>query len=627
LTSDRFLTMFRLGVKQTQQGPTTISYVIESTGTTEARSQGARFRSLPDSEQIQLSLPLPPKQALASERVMFSLAGDYHAQLDAYGSAVRQLHHARVSAENLMGWWSWTSYYLTITEGAAYTNALWMAQHLKKSGYDLVHIDEGYQYSRGEYSTVNAAKFPHGMRHFSREVSRLGLRFGIWVGPLEVAKESWVFEKHKEWLLHDARGYPLWFYGSRDGQQFFVLDVTNPHAQAYLRDTFKILVNEWQASYIKLDFMDLTAIEGYYYRPHTTALQAQKIALQTIRNAVGEDVYLDKDGSPMLNPVGIVDEGRISGDTKHSFTGWKESAIGIMARYYMHHNFFVADPDAFTLQEKIPATQIDADDSQRRPLTLNEAQISIALAALSGGTFEIGDDLPTLGSDPERLALLTNSDVLCMVKLGRAARPIDLLEYASEDQQPSISFLHEDDRQSILAIFNWTDGPRAHDIKLAQLGLNESHSYDLYDVFDQNRLLPVSGDTVSLAGQTPHSVKLIRIVDRSIPPAAPTVTVDAPDTAKIGQTITFITNANANGVPGLEYRWDFGDGVSAEGTRAIHTYTVAGKYNIKLTVEGLDGAFFEKAFQITVRGEAIFGPPVRYSEATGVKTTGSEKSD
>ena len=70
---------------------------------------------------------------------------------------------------------------------------------------------------------------------------------------------------------------------------------------------------------IKLDFMDTTAIEGYYHRPNTTALEAQRIGLQVIRDTVGDNVILDKDGSPMLNPVGIVDTGRVSADTGHTF--------------------------------------------------------------------------------------------------------------------------------------------------------------------------------------------------------------------------------------------------------------------------------------------------------------------
>ena len=78
--------------------------------------------------------------------------------------------------------------------------------------------------------------------------------------------------------------------------------------------------------------------------------------------AVGEDVILDKDGSPMLNAVGLVDTGRISQDTGHSFDAAREAGVGIAARFYMHRNFFVDDPDAFNL-----CPQQFADVSELKP--------------------------------------------------------------------------------------------------------------------------------------------------------------------------------------------------------------------------------------------------------------------
>ena len=147
----------------------------------------------------------------------------------------------------------------------------------------------------------------------------------------------------------------------------FVLDRTNPAAQEFLRQTYRTLVREWGAKYIKLDFMDNTAIEGYYFRPHTTALEAQRIGLQVIREAVGDDVLLDKDGSPMLNPVGLVDDGRVSQDTGHTFSRSKEAAPGIAARYYMHRNFFINDPDAFTVSR-----QLLEEREIQAPLTLRK---------------------------------------------------------------------------------------------------------------------------------------------------------------------------------------------------------------------------------------------------------------
>ena len=201
---------------------------------------------------------------------------------------------------------------------------------------------------------------------------------GVWTAPFEVAERAWIYEHHKDWLVHNAHGDPISIGKAEEveGERLFVLDATHPDAQEYLRETYRTLVREWGVRYIKLDFMDNTAIEGYYHRPNTTALEAQHIGLEIIRKAVGEDVLLDKDGSPMLNPVGLVDEGRTSQDTGHAFLRSKEAEPGIAARYYMHRNFFIADPDAFTVSR-----QLIEERTIQSPLTLNEAQVSIALAA------------------------------------------------------------------------------------------------------------------------------------------------------------------------------------------------------------------------------------------------------
>jgi alpha-galactosidase len=105
------------------------------------------------------------------------------------------------------------------------------------------------------------------------------------------------------------------------------------------------------------------------------------------------------------------------------------------------------------------------------PLTLNEAQVSIVLAAVSGGMLEIGENLILLSTEPARLALLKNADLLQMVRLERAAIPIDLMSYSPQDGQPREFLLHEDRRQTMLAVFNWTDRPRSHKFSFAHLGL------------------------------------------------------------------------------------------------------------------------------------------------------------
>ena len=610
LSSDRFLTIMHLKTRAGSDGPTISGFTVDSTGTTEiqATDEESGLHGAVAGNLIELSLPLVNGENMTSERLMFAAGTDYLAQLENYGAAIRELHHSRIAEDNMLGWWSWTAFYMKITEGNTLTNALWLAQHLKPLGYDYFLFDLGYAYARNEYTTPNASAFPHGMWSLTHRISRLGLNVGVWTAPFEVGGRSWVYEHHKDWLVENQGGKPIQITTAEEmpTEPVFVMDATNPGAQEYLRQTYRTMARDWGVKYIKLDFMDNTAIEGRYFRPNTTALEAQRIGLEVIRTAVGENVLLDKDGSPMLNPVGLVDEGRVSQDTGHLFARSKEAAPGIAARFYMHRNFFISDPDAFTVSR-----QLMEEREIQAPLTLSEAEVSITLSAVSGGMYEIGDDLPTTGEDADRVSLLKNPDLLGMAKLGRASVPIDLLTYRAEDEQPSVFLLREDQRQSILAVFNWTDQVRSHVFSLGQLNLPAGHGYELHDVFEPENRLSVDGDSIRLE-QASHSVKLIKIVDTSVPATAPSVNLQAPDHAKVGEEIEFVSTAASDGVPALAYHWDFGDGTTDEGRHVTHAYTTAGRHTVRLIVDGVDAVPMEKVVTVAVSGAVVLSPPTRY---------------
>ena len=599
LTSDRFLTLLHLKAEGTGAKVRIASYTVESTGTTEIQKD-FDLKDAPADDQVELSLPVKPGQELASERLLFEAGADYHNQLLAYGDAIRRLHHARVSSETPIGWWSWTVYYGAINEGEVLANGDWQAEHLKSLGYKYFQIDEGYQYARGEFTTPNATQFPDGLRFVGHHLVGEGLTFGIWTAPFEVTSRAWVYEHHKDWLVHNAQGQPIPIGDVWDQKTdvLYALDTTHPGAQEYMRQTYRTLVREWGVRFIKLDFMDTTAIEGYHFRPNTTALEAQRIGLQVIRDAVGEEVILDKDGSPMLNPVGLVDTGRVSADTGHSFDRTKAAAPGIAARFYMHRNFFLNDPDAFNVSE----THLMEHAKESPSLSLSAAQASIALSAAAGGMYEIGDDMLILGSQKDRLALVENHDLLNMVKLGQASKPLDLMTYEPEDEQPSIFFLREDRRQAILTVFNWTNHARSHTLKLADLGLPAGHTFAATDVLNQKEAVTLADGAVRLENQPAQSVRVIKLIDTSVAEAAPTVTAQAPSAAHTGDTINLSAQAEAGGVPALAYHWDFGDGTSADGPKVSHAYTRAGDFTVWLTVEGVDGVPAQKNFSVKVTG-------------------------
>jgi len=408
-----------------------------------------------------------------------------------------------------------------------------------------------------------------------------------------------VYQNHKDWLLHNAAGQLIHIGNvTNHTDLLYVLDTTNPGAQDYLKQTYSTLYN-WGVRFIKMDFMDDSAVEGAYYRPNTTALEAQRIGLKIIRSTVGEDVVLDKDGSPMLNPVGLVDAGRISQDTGHTFGASRDAASGIAARYYMNRNFFVADPDAFTV-----STQTVDDHSWhggQHPLNQEEAKVSIALAAVAGGMFELGDDMPTLGSSQERLALVKNTNLIDMARLGHASTPTDLMTYAASDLQPSIFLLKEDNRQSILTIFNWSEGELKRDINLTSLGLKTAGNYQITEVFGDQSCCNSSSDTISLV-QPAHSVRMLKLIDNAVSATPPVFEVHSATAGKAGETLNFSGESLSTEAPALTYHWDFGDGAAMDGINVHHAYTHAGEYNVHVSVTGLDATANSKTVKVKISG-------------------------
>lgn len=265
----------------------------------------------------------------------------------------------------------------------------------------------------------------------------------------------------------------------------------------------------------------------------------------------------------------------------------------------MNRNYFVADPDAFSVSRQ--TIHDHSWHNSATPLSQDEAEVSITLSAVSGGMYEIGDDLPTLGSEPDRLALVQNQDLIDMVRLGHSSTPLDLMSYLPEDRQPSIFFLKESSRQSILTIFNWTDKARTHNVTLASLGLNAAGSYAVAGVFDRKQS-SISATTPLVVSQPPHSVRVLKIIDTAIPARPPIVHANHPSAAKAGETVSFSATAANSSDPVLSYQWDFGDGVSLKGSKVTHAYTHEGSYTVKLTALGLDGPTAVDSSQLQVNG-------------------------
>ena len=66
--------------------------------------------------------------------------------------------------------------------------------------------------------------------------------YSVAVSYTHLSQRAWVFQKHPEWLLHNAAGQLIHIGYVTDKQDpLYVLDTTNPGAQDYLKQTYSTL--------------------------------------------------------------------------------------------------------------------------------------------------------------------------------------------------------------------------------------------------------------------------------------------------------------------------------------------------------------------------------------------------
>jgi PKD repeat protein len=173
----------------------------------------------------------------------------------------------------------------------------------------------------------------------------------------------------------------------------------------------------------------------------------------------------------------------------------------------------------------------------------------------------------------------------------------------------------------MLVVFNWTDQPRSHTLQLADLGLPANRTFQASDVLNPGEAVAVNAGTVRLDNMPRHSVRVVKLIDSSAPAAAPTITAQVPTEAQVSEALAFSAEAREDGVPALAWHWDFGDGTTADGPRASHTYTRDADCTVQLTAEGLDGIAAHQTFTVKVTGSLVPAGDVlqnrRYQEPAG----------
>lgn len=128
-----------------------------------------------------------------------------------------------------------------------------IADKAHEVGIEMFVLDDGWFGHRNDDTSslgdwfVNEKKLPHGLKPVVDHVHGLKMKFGLWFEPEMINKDSQLYQKYPEWMIH-VPGRPV-----TPGRNQFVLDMTRQDVRDYLYDHINKIIKETDLDYIKWD--------------------------------------------------------------------------------------------------------------------------------------------------------------------------------------------------------------------------------------------------------------------------------------------------------------------------------------------------------------------------------------
>jgi alpha-galactosidase len=214
-----------------------------------------------------------------------------------------------------------------------------------------------------------------------------------------VGNRSALFDQHPDWVVRDRLTdgplVQMRFYGEfrwhKRSEEYYILDITHPDAEAYLRTVFRTWAKDWGARYFKTDFMFFGAEHGpdraQWHEPGLSRMAIWRRMASLIREEIGEESVWLGCGCPLWGSVGYVDAVRIGRDIGVEWHG-EYSAESLLrdqlTRNHASQILWQADPDCILLRNRFHS------------LTDDEVRSLALFAGLSGGVLMTSDKLDDL---------------------------------------------------------------------------------------------------------------------------------------------------------------------------------------------------------------------------------------
>jgi alpha-galactosidase len=398
-----------------------------------------------------------------------------------------------------MGWNSWDCFGLTINEAEFKANADWMAQHLKRFGWQYVVVDEGWflsnpesggkpawQYTLDGESRYQPAtnRFPSaavgaGFKPLADYVHSLGLKFGLHIvrgiSRQAVAKNLPIADSS----YHAADAADPTDTCPWNSDNFGVK--ANAAGQAYY-DSVARLYAGWGVDFIKVDCISS--------RPH----KADEIRM--ISRAIaktGRPIVLSLSPGPTSLAVArevsrYAQMWRISDDfwdfwSPSPAESWSQTLHGQFATAVGWAPYIGPGhwPDADMLPIGYLGPRPGLGQPRQTSFTHDEQRTLLTFWSIIRSPLILGGDLPR--SDDWTTALLTNPEVIAVNQHSTDNRPL-----ITTNNAVIWSARTEDGKGHYLAVFNRGESPLILNLGWDEVGLARGQAYKLRDLWKHQDL-------------------------------------------------------------------------------------------------------------------------------------------
>lgn len=312
-------------------------------------------------------------------------------------------------------------------------------------GIDTVIIGEDESVKLGDFGMGSSKSFPDGMKAAADLIKENGMRPGIWIAPFVAEKKSKLYREHPEWFLKKFFNFPVTGgYHSGKNTRYYVLDIYQEQAAAYIGDVFKTVLYEWGFEVVYVDYLYAVAVEP---RVNKTRAEIMGELAAFIRKLCRDKIVITA-GVPMASAFGRYAYCKITADNAPFWEddimkrlGFREristenALQSLIARRVLNKNFFDSVSTAYFIGHEATT------------LTLIEKHTVLALCSFLSSLTLLSDDINSY--DEMEMALL------------KSTHPNPEIEKVYHDENDNIHIFtfQERDRQ-YLVVSNFNNTPK-----------------------------------------------------------------------------------------------------------------------------------------------------------------------